>query len=334
MSETGSSATPPAGVGRDGSRSALPALDGLSTGATSGAIRFHERDCPICGPGVASCEVWPAKLDLGSLGGFAYASRKEPDSMRLRMVECARCGIMYATPAPTPDDLARLYRSAAFDGGEAGDAAARTYARLVDGIGATLPNRDGALDIGTGTGAFLEELQGRGWARVRGVEPSSAPVAAARPGVRHLIVEDIFRSGMFGAELFALATCFMTLEHVPDPMALAMAVRELLVPGGAFMVVVHDRRATLNRLLGTRSPIVDVEHLQLFCPQSLRALLEGAGYRDVSVSPITNTYPLSYWVRLLPLPSAMRAAVMGSLRRLGRVELGARVGNMVGVGSR
>jgi hypothetical protein len=104
------------------------------------------------------------------------------------------------------------------------------------------------------------------------------------------------------------------------------------VPGGAFVVVVHDRRATLNRLLGTRSPIVDVEHLQLFCPESLRALLEWAGYQDVSVAPIVNAYPLSYWARLLPMPRAVRGVVTGSLGRLGRVELGASVGNMVGVG--
>ena len=325
---------------RDASSSAPDALENALQGFNapvpapigSGAIGFHERVCPVCGPSVASREIWPAKLDTASLGGFVYASRKEPDAMHLRMVECAGCAILYATPAPTPDDLAKLYRAAAFDGGEAGDAAARTYARLVDGIGATLPSRDGALDIGTGTGAFLEELLGRGWTRVRGVEPSSAPVASARAGVRHLIVEDIFRPGMFGLERFALATCFMTLEHVPDPLALSIAVRESLVPGGAFMVVVHDRRAALNRVLGTRSPIVDVEHLQLFCPASLRALLEGAGYRDVSVSPITNTYPLSYWARLLPLPRAVRARVLDSLGRLGRVEVGARVGNMVGIG--
>lgn len=300
----------------------------------SGVIRFHERACPVCGLGVASKEVWPAKLNPASLGGFAYASRKEPDSMHLRMVECSGCRIMYATPAPTPEDLARLYRSAAFDGGEAGEAAARTYAKLVEANGALLPSRDGVLDIGTGTGAFLEEVLTRGWTRVRGIEPSEAPVAAARSGVRHLIVEDIFRPGMFGAELFVLVTCFMTLEHVPDPMALSMAVRELLVPGGAFMVVVHNRRATLNRLLGTRSPIIDIEHLQLFCSESLRALLVGAGYRDVSIAPITNAYPLSYWARLLPLPRAVRAVVLGSLGRLGHVELGARVGNMVGIGKR
>ena len=295
-------------------------------------IQFHKRACPVCGSGVGSREVWPARLDPASLGGFAYASRKEPDGMHLRLVECVGCGILYATPAPNPDDLARLYRAASFDGGDAGDAAARTYAAVLAAFEARLPGRVGALDIGTGTGAFLEELLGRGWARVRGVEPSSAPVAAARAGVRHLIVEDVFRPGMFGAERFALATCFMTLEHVPDPLSLSKAVRESMMPGGAFMVVVHDRRFWLNRLLGMRSPIVDVEHLQLFCPDSLRALFTRAGYRDVSVAPITNAYPLSYWVRLLPLPRVLRAMVLASLGRFGRVEIGAQVGNMVGVG--
>ena len=315
-----------------GSSASLPAPSNVTTADTSSSIRFHERACPVCGPGVAAREIWPAKLDPAWQGGFAYALRKEPDTMHLRMVECAVCAILYATSAPVPDDLARFYRAAAFDGAEAGEAAARTYARLVDGVAAKLPRRDGALDIGTGTGAFLEALLGRGWTHVRGVEPSSAPVAAASAVVRHLIVEDVFRPGMFGDERFALATCFMTLEHVSEPLALSAALRASLVPGGAFMVVVHNRRAPLNRLLGTRSPIVDVEHLQLFCPASLRALLEGAGYRDVSVAPITNAYPLSYWARLLPLPRAVRAAVGDSLGGLGRVEVGARVGNMVGVG--
>ena len=105
--------------------------------ATAPEIQFHDRVCPVCGPGVGAREIWPARLDPDSLGGFAYASRKEPDAMHLRMVECAGCGILYATPAPSPSDLARLYRAAAFDGGDAGDAAARTYARLIDGISAT-----------------------------------------------------------------------------------------------------------------------------------------------------------------------------------------------------
>jgi hypothetical protein len=122
------------------------------------------------------------------------------------------------------------------------------------------------------------------------------------------------------------------LEHVPDPLGLAQSVRAMLQPGGALMVVVHDRRFWLNRLLGRRSPIVDVEHLQLFCPASLRRLFEAAGYEGVTVRPVVNAYPLSYWVRLLPLPRVLRAAVVRLLGRLGEVEVRVGVGNLMGVG--
>ncbi len=41
--------------------------------------------------------------------------------------------------------------------------------------------RDGALDIGTGDGAFLAELLRAGYTDVIGIEPSSAPIEAAAP---------------------------------------------------------------------------------------------------------------------------------------------------------
>jgi SAM-dependent methyltransferase len=155
----------------------------------------------------------------------------------------------------------------------------------------------------------------------------------ARPEVRGLIIPEVFRDGMFGDERFRLATCFQTMEHVPDPLALARSVRVTLKPGGAFMVVVHDRRFWLNRVLGRRSPIMDIEHLQLFCPQSLTRLLRHAGYRAVEVRPVTNAYPLEYWVRLLPLPRPVKALVQWVLGPLRKRMVRVSVGNLMGVGS-
>ena len=54
------------------------------------------------------------------------------------------------------------------------------------------------------------------------------------------------------------------------------------------MIVCHDRRAPLNRALGARSPIMDIEHLQLFSQASARALLERTGFarrRACAASP-------------------------------------------------
>ena len=85
----------------------------------------------------------------------------------------------------------------------------------------------------------------------------------------------------------------MTLEHVADPRVLAEQVMDVLAPGGLFAVVVHDWQAPVNRVLGRRSPIIDIEHMQLFSRQSVTRLLSEVGYRGVGVRRIRNTYPLT-----------------------------------------
>jgi len=81
--------------------------------------------------------------------------------------------------------------------------------------------------------------------------------------------------------------------------------------------VCHDRRALSARLLGFRSPIFDIEHLQLFSPSSARALLEKAGFTGVEIRPLWNRYPLHYWLRLFPLPPSWKARVVSAAKAAG-----------------
>lgn len=289
------------------------------------------RACPLCGPG-ASAPFADARAGAG--GEFEFSSRKLPDFAHHRLVTCSSCGLVYADPAPAPGALERAYDAAAFDTSEEAAFAARTYAGLLDGL--SLPDRDGALDVGAGDGAFLSELLARGFTRVAGVEPSRAPIAAARPELRPLLRHGPFRPGDFGAERFRLVTCFQTLEHLHDPLRFCADALSMLKPGGAFLAVGHDRLALSARLLGRRSPIYDVEHLQLFSPATVVRLLEKAGFTGVRAHPILNRYPLHYWLKLSPLPSALKTALSGRFKRsaLGRLPLSVPAGNMAVSGYR
>ena len=252
--------------------------------------------------------------------------------MRHRLVACPVCDTVYASPAPAASALAGAYEEAAFDSGEEASFAAATYARLVRRLLPRLPAEGGALDVGTGDGAFLSELTALGFGDVAGVEPSTAPIAAARPEVRDLIRHGVFDPADFEPGRFRLITAFQTLEHVTDPLELCRAARELLLPGGALLVVCHDRRALVNRVMGLRSPINDVEHLQLFSRRSLTELLERSGLRPVGLTPVVNRYPLRYWLRLAPLPARARWVTAADLVRLGAVPVRLRVGNLAAVG--
>jgi SAM-dependent methyltransferase len=173
-----------------------------------------------------------------------------------------------------------------------------------------------------------------GFTGMVGIEPSRAPVESARPDIRPLIWLGILDPAAWESERFALATCFQTIEHVSDPRRLVRDIHRLLKPGGALIMVCHNHRALSAQLLGRRSPIFDIEHLQLFSRRSLRALYEGSGFQRISVRTCFNTYPLHYWTKLMPLPMRLKQRCLRVLTgsALGRLPLALPAGNLVGVG--
>ena len=199
-----------------------------------------------------------------------------------------------------------------------------------------LPDLDGALDVGAGDGAFCGELKSLGFSNVIGLEPSSAPIAAAEPGVRDCLRQGMFVPGRFPAEQFSLVTCFQTIEHVSDPAGLCREAVRILKPGGAVCIVAHNRRSFSCRLLGRRSPIFDVEHLQLFSSASLRRLLSEAGLHDIVVRTLYNRYPIAYWTKLFPFPARMKQAVLMGLKSIGvgQIPVTIPAGNLVAWGFR
>lgn len=275
------------------------------------------RSCPLCGSSDTGRIFAEANFELDRLDSFAFASRKIPEYMHYRLIDCPTCDLLYANPLPSEESLAEGYGEAAYDSVVEAHYAAATYAAMLGNIAGQLPDRHGALDIGAGDGAFLEHLLEEGFDGLVGVEPSRAPIAAARDDIRPLIWEGIFRGDDFPPGSFSLVTCFQTLEHLNRPREMIHAVWKLLKPGGAAFFICHNRRALSARLLGRKSPIFDIEHLQLFSPRSARYLMELAGFGNIRIVPVVNRYPLRYWLRLLPLPYGLKRSLIALLDRLG-----------------
>jgi SAM-dependent methyltransferase len=292
------------------------------------------RACPVCGNADESYELYPERIDPAQLGALSYSSRKEPEKLNLRMVVCPECELLYAPRVPSKQYLERAYTEAGFDGAGEARYAAASYADELHAHLAELPDRQSALEIGTGTGALLAHLRAMRFAEVLGLEPSIAAVRDAAPETRPLIRVGSFEPSALPASHFSLVVANQTIEHVAEPLALLASVRALLKPGGLLMMVSHDYRHPLMRLLGRRAPIIDIEHLQVFSRASLAFALERAGFAGVRIAPFANRYPLHYWVRLSPLPRLLKRPLHGWLRRRaaagsGGMTLRASVGNMI-----
>jgi SAM-dependent methyltransferase len=289
------------------------------------------RNCPVCDASPREATPFLAdSIDARRLGAFSFASRKNPEFMSHAMVRCRHCNLAYVPQPPSQAELAEGYHQADYDSAEEAEDAADAYARAIAPLLARLGTKtDAALEIGTGTGAFLQRLSDAGFRSLVGIEPSRAVIDATPAGRRAWIQEGIFEADLYPPASFDLICCFMTLEHVRDPGDLVAEAWRLLRPGGAFVAVTHDYRSPINRLLGRRSPIVDVEHMQLFDSRSAASLLTRRGYVRVAGRSLRNSYRPSYWLRLTPLPQGLKERLIALARRTGvdRQRITLNVGN-------
>jgi SAM-dependent methyltransferase len=291
---------------------------------------LHSTHCAICGEGIASKEVYQANLDPSSFTAEVFSARRLPDRLHYRMVQCVNCGLVRSDPVLSPEALADLYRDSTFDYADELDGLLITYGAALDRAASYLDRREGLVDIGCGSGFVLEVAKDRGWTDLHGVEPSGDAIAKAAPGIAPLIVQDMMRTGLFEEESLSAVTLFQVLDHMPDPADLLGDCLRILRPGGVILAFNHNVRAWSARLLGERSPIVDVEHTFLYSPQTMHRLFTKAGFDVISVGPVRNTYSISYLTHLLPLPTSLKHAVLPRLRRtgLGNRRLTVPLGNL------
>jgi SAM-dependent methyltransferase len=295
---------------------------------------LNTRPCPVCGSTDDSRELYPQRIDAARIDGMSYASRKEPEFMSLRMVVCPECELLYAPRIPSAEFLARAYADTGYDSGAEARHAAASYSDALAARLADLPDRSSVLEVGAGNGALLAHLRSLGFEQLVGIEPSRDAAQSASPDLRGLIRVESFDPTRLPKGHFSLIIANQTLEHIDEPFEFLAAARQLLKPRGALMIVSHNYRHWLMRLLGTRSPIIDIEHLQVFSPGSLAYALRRAGFIALDVGSFSNSYPLHYWTRLLPLPPIVKRPLHAWLRGgrdggMGAIMLRARVGNML-----
>ncbi len=244
---------------------------------------------------------------------------------------CPQCDVVYACESPTGAEIGNAYHQAAYDSRAEALDAARSYERALLPHLASMEDRRGVLEVGTGTGVFLQRMRAQGFSGIAGVEPSRAAIEAADPGMKPYIREGVFEAADFQESSFSLIACFMTLEHVTDPALLVRDCYRLLRPGGLMACVVHNWRAWNNRVLGRRAPIIDIEHLQLFSRDSISQLFRRSKFVDIECRSFWNNYRIVYWNRLLPTPAFLKRGMDVVLHHtgIGQLRLPMNVGNLM-----
>ena len=211
-----------------------------------------------------------------------------------RVVRCTDCGTVYKRPSADARPLWDYYRDSnyrelrywSFD-----EPAARTLPRILDAVVSLIgePRSRSLLEVGCGTGQFLQLAQQRGL-DVSGVELNADHASEARSRTNGgPIVCGEFMTESFDRQFDVIAMLDL-IEHLPDPLAALRRSYELLKPGGYVVVYTPNHggitarvadlayRATRGSLAGPVIEIFDCLHVVFFDVGTLRSALERGGF--------------------------------------------------------
>ncbi len=102
------------------------------------------------------------------------------------------------------------------------------------------------LDVGCGSGAFLNVAQQRGW-DVTGIELSPELSQVSRRAVKAEVINAAFESVALPEESYDVVTMWDIIEHVLDPVFCLRKVERLLKPGGMALFCTPDEDSLLAR---------------------------------------------------------------------------------------
>ncbi len=237
-------------------------------------------------------------------------------------VTCTACGTLFVSPLPSAEVVQATYLRPDYHPSSddtfarmasEGHARARAVAELLERpvMGARV------VEVGCGYGYFLDAAREQGMVTV-GVDPAQSAKRARERGheVHASWLED-FRPGA----MFDVLALFEVLEHLPEPFAALLHMREWLAPGAVLALSTPSYSGAPARVLGRKFPLVTPpDHLELFTKRGLAALLDRAGFEPVRWTSFSNLDgdAIARGLQRFALGSSKPAATVASvLGRLG-----------------
>ena len=286
--------------------------------------------CAICGTEGNAQELYPANFDDEAFTAEVFSARRLPDLVHYRIVRCYRCGLVRSDPVIDQEALAKLYLQSALTYARDIPNLRRTYGKYLRKLEKYRNQKECFLEIGCGNGFLLEEALLQGYKKVLGVEPSKSAVEQASPALKNLIYNDMMRPGLISQRVDSIGM-FQLFDHIPNPNEFLATCSDALIPGGLILCFNHNIQAVSARVLGERSPIIDIEHTFLYSPGTIRKLFEKNGFKVLEVGSARNFVNALSLLRLVPFPRNFKTRLLSLLEhrpRLGQVNLSLPLGNL------
>jgi 2-polyprenyl-3-methyl-5-hydroxy-6-metoxy-1,4-benzoquinol methylase len=283
---------------------------------------IHYNNCPVCGS-AAIKKVLSAKDHTVSGEDFS-------------VVECQNCSLRFTQDVPDAASIAPYYKSEEYI------SHTNTSKGLINSLYQSVRKRTlkqkrklveketaivkgSMLDLGAGTGAFVNEMKLAGW-ETTGLEPDPD----ARKVANELYGIDLGEISQFyqlPEKSFDAITMWHVLEHVHDLQGYIVKLRSLLKEKGKLIVAVPNYTSKDAGKYAEHWAAYDVpRHLYHFSPRSMQVLTEKNGLKITEYKPMWFD---SFYVSMLSskykngktnLPGAFFRGLGSNIKAMGDVK--------------
>lgn len=238
--------------------------------------------CPVCG----------SKNILPVLTARDYTVSHED----FEIWECRHCTLRFTQNVPEQEDIGLYYQSEDYisHSDTTEGLVSKLYHKvrkrtlqqkrsLVEKF--TQLKKGNILDIGCGTGAFLNTMHKASWT-ITGLEPdeNARQKAIELYGLKTETLDMLFS---LPAESFDAITMWHVLEHVHDLHGYVSQLKNLLKPAGNLFIAVPNHTSYDEEVYKEFWAAYDVpRHLYHFSPQAMQELLSMHGFEVVSKKPM------------------------------------------------
>ncbi len=243
---------------------------------------IHYTNCPVCGS--ANIKQGLKAKDY-TVSGELFA-----------IVECGGCSLHFTQDVPDAVAIAPYYKSEDYI------SHTNTSKGLINGlyqavrkktlvqkrklVEKTIGKHNGQfLDVGSGTGAFANEMKQQGW-QVTGLEPDADARAVAKQ-LFNLELKEVHMFNQLPANSFDAITLWHVMEHVHDLTAYVQQLKNLLKEDGKLFIAVPNYTSKDATIYNEYWAAYDVpRHLYHFSPRSVQVLMEKHGLKLLQHKPM------------------------------------------------
>lgn len=286
--------------------------------------------CAICENGQKLEEKYKANFDIVAVNEQTFSARRTTDNVHYQINECKNCGLIFSSPILEDHKIESFYAKSKFNYSQEAEYLKDTYRFYFEKYILKKKKNLKVLDVGCGNGFFLDAIKSAGLTDLYGVEPSADAVKKAPQYLKKRIKIGVLKEKLYPQSFFDSVCCLHTLDHVVDPNKFIKTVRKILKKNGTIFFIVHDTDGMSVKLFKEKSPIFDIEHIYLFNKDNLRKIFLKNGFRKARVFNVKNKYPLSYWLRMSPIPKLIKKPIINfaKITKIGNIPLEISAGNI------